>query len=469
MPVAAGLFFIIATIPLLFGAVQTWVLSAYSGIIILLFISYVFKQNTLDDTLKNRFFIFTVGIFFIFTFFQCLPLPLAILSVLSPFELQIINQSSVLLGISASHHALSYIPVASFSQWIFLFSLFLFFLMLKNHLAERRALLSVVVLMVSIALLEAVYGLMQAIVPTLGVLWVDYISSYLGDARGTFINRNHFAGYIEMVWPLGLALIFGLGSRRWEESSQKKHYRNQLAGPLSGDRFGFILFCFFATLFILLALLFSRSRAGIAGAFIGFLSFLILAHIGGKRFSKLTWGLFFLSTLFLFIYGNSIGFDRFIGRLFALGEGAGSRLDIWRDSFAISRLHPFGIGLRNFEFVMPVFNTSGPLGIKYAYAHNDYLQLLIETGWIGFAAMVAGLCIFVIKSIRRIQKNGSVIDPFRFFIGIGACSGILSIAFHSFFDFNLQIPANCLYFVVLIALAYSCLFQQHAHSKMRKT
>lgn len=460
MPVAAGLLFIIATIPLLFGAVQPWVWSVYSAVIILLYIFSLWKQKKSDDTINSRLFVATVGVFYVFTFLQCLPLPLEVIGILSPFEFQIFHQSSDLLGIPDFYHTLSYIPVASFSRWIYLLSLLLLFLMLKQQLIKRRLLLSVVVLMVGVALLESVYGLVQALVPTLGVLWVDYISSYLGDARGTFINRNHFAGYIEMVWPLGLALIFGLGSRCEENSGNNICYKNQLKGYLSGDRFGFILLCCFSTLFILLSLLFSRSRAGIAGGFVGFLSFTILVHVGGRRFSKLVWGLFFLSGLFLLIYGNLIGFDQFMGRLFALEEGAGSRLDIWQDSLAISRAHPFGIGLRNFEYVMPVFNTSGSLGIKYNHAHNDYLQLLIETGWIGFASMVAGLCIFIIKSVKKIHKNGLLLDPLRFYIGIGACSGILSIAFHSFFDFNLQIPANTLYFVVLIALAYSCLFKQ---------
>ena len=48
-----------------------------------------------------------------------------------------------------------------------------------------------------VAFLEAVYGHIQALVPSLGVLWVDHINAYLGNARGTYINRNHFAGFLE--------------------------------------------------------------------------------------------------------------------------------------------------------------------------------------------------------------------------------------------------------------------------------
>jgi hypothetical protein len=47
-------------------------------------------------------------------------------------------------------------------------------------------------------------------------------------------------------------------------------------------------------------------------------------------------------------------------------------------------------------------------------------------------------------------------DPMRFFLAIGAFSGLMSLAFHSFFDFNLQIPANCVYFVTLMAILCAC-------------
>jgi hypothetical protein len=62
----------------------------------------------------------------------------------------------------------------------------------------------------------------------------------------------------------------------------------------------------------------------------------------------------------------------------------------------------------------------------------------------------------------------------RFFLAVGAFSGIISLAFHSFFDFNLQIPANCLYFVTLMAILSSCTEQvkcpsRFANKKMKKT
>jgi O-antigen ligase len=120
--------------------------------------------------------------------------------------------------------------------------------------------------------------------------------------------------------------------------------------------------------------------------------------------------------------------------------------------------HPLGIGLQSYEQVMPVYNSLGPPGIKFTHAHSDYLELLAEGGWPGFLALVGGFYVFLGRSIWKIKQRGKDISAERLFIGIGACSGLISMAFHSFFDFNLQIPANLLYFIVLIVILYSCVW-----------
>ena len=115
--------------------------------------------------------------------------------------------------------------------------------------------------------------------------------------------------------------------------------------------------------------------------------------------------------------------------------------------------------MRNYEKVFPVYNVSNLSDKLVDYAHNDYLQLLIEAGWIGFIAVLTGFLIFMGKSAYRIKHMNPQKDPMRFFLAVGAFSGLVSLAFHSFFDFNLQIPANCVYFVTLMAILYSCAWQ----------
>ena len=450
------LLFIIATIPLPYASVQPTAWTLYVALIFLLFVYGLWRDKLDFRFIKSPRLIFSLGLFFIYTIFQIVPIPVGFLRFLSPFHYNIIEQSEVLLGESHLWHSLSYIPSASFAWWIWLLSLFLFFVILRLHLASSRNLVTLIYVMMAVALIEALYALLQALIPGLGVLWADTPAGF-GDARGTFINRNHFAGSIEMVWPLGLGMILAnahLGKKDRVHGKTLSGIK-RLKIYLSSDRIGSQLIMISSLLFILLALLFSRSRAGITGAFIGFMTYVLLCRLGGKKLSMTAWAIMGTGVTLLLFYGSAIGFDQIIGRFMAIEGSAESRIDIWKDTIAMIKAHPFGIGLGNYEHVMPVFNTRGPYGVESVHAHNDYLQILAETGWPGFIALVGGFYLFLAKSILRIRRPEPAMDPVRFYISVGAVSGLISMAFHSFFDFNLQIPANMLYFVVLMAILVS--------------
>ena len=132
-------------------------------------------------------------------------------------------------------------------------------------------------------------------------------------------------------------------------------------------------------------------------------------------------------------------------------------------SLAIIADHPLGIGLAAFKYVFPVYNTrSLSETVMPFYLHNDVLQLLVETGWPGFTLLIGAYLAFMVSSFRRIRRMPFYADPQKFFIAAGAYSGLMSISFHSFFDFNLQIPANAIYFVTLLAMIGVCAEQHNS-------
>jgi O-antigen ligase len=165
-------------------------------------------------------------------------------------------------------------------------------------------------------------------------------------------------------------------------------------------------------------------------------------------------------------YSLKIGIDPVLERFLRVGKDT-SRLDIWRDSLAMIKDHPFGIGLEAFKQVFPVYNASNFSDTRFIYLHSDYLQLLAEAGWIGFLTLVGGFYIFLIKSFFRIKKLHLQTDPLKYFLSIGALSGLVSIAFHSFFDFNLHMPANGVYFLTLIGIVYNCAWREGGRSEVR--
>jgi len=439
------IFFIIGTIPILFAAVQPWVWSVYSLSMIAAFLIFFWKNRINTSFTLAPFVSLTIVIFFAATTILCLPLPPRILSYLSPIRFQTLEVAWVLLDSPPTWQTISYSPRVAFSWWVFLFGLSLFFIVVQDVCAEPKKLKRIVCVMIALALLEAAYGLIQVLIPTLGVLWADAATA-TGNAQGTFINRNHFAGFIEMVWPLSLGYTLAQGD--WRRGYPLKKI-------LASIRFDRQLLLAVVNVVLLLALLFSRSRAGIGGALIGFVIFLLLTRSGIKGKSLNTWLLLGGIAGLVIVYSFKIGIDSILDRFLLLSNGI-SRLDYWRDSLLIIKDHPLGIGFRNYENVFPVYNISTVSAGIVDFAHNDYLQLLIEAGWVGFLAAVSGFLIFLSKSAYRIRRLNFQKDPMMFFLSAGAFSGLVSMSFHSFFDFNLQIPANCVYFVTLIAVVYTC-------------
>jgi O-antigen ligase len=106
--------------------------------------------------------------------------------------------------------------------------------------------------------------------------------------------------------------------------------------------------------------------------------------------------------------------------------------------------------------VFPVYDASLVSERTMAvYLHNDVLQLLVEAGWVGFAALTGAFALFMtqmFRRIRRIRRMDAGSNPRRFFLAAGAYAGLTALTVHSVFDFNLQIPANMVYFVMLLAI-----------------
>ncbi len=440
--------FILATVPILFAAVQPWVWSFYTLCIFAAYLLLLWHPRGHPSGVTDKIFFLAIVVFLGATLFQCLPMPQDILSLLSPYRFQGLSESLAIIGSPAGWQSISYASLNSLAWWAFLLSLVMFFLVLRKNFASPVRLIIIVGIMLGIAAIESLYGLIQALVPNMGVLWVDYIEQYQGDARGTFINRNHFAGFIEMVWPLGLSVTLALGN--WQRQLRLKDL-------LDSDRPHLQFLLSIAMAFMLLALLFSKSRAGITGAFVGFITFVLLMRSANKGLPLSFWLMIVAVIGLISFYSSKMGFESILDRFFRVSTDT-TRLDFWRDSLVIIKEHPLGTGLGTFNQVFSVYNVSSISEKQVVYSHNDYLQLLTEAGWLGFLAVVGGFSIFMLKSIRKVKRLHIPDDPLRFFLAVGALSGLVSMAFHSFFDFNLKMPANLIYFVTLIAIVHICLW-----------
>jgi tetratricopeptide (TPR) repeat protein len=115
---------------------------------------------------------------------------------------------------------------------------------------------------------------------------------------------------------------------------------------------------------------------------------------------------------------------------------------LWMDSLAVIRHHPGGIGRHAFEHVFPVYKTL-PVNATYSFAENAPLQLLIDVGWFGFAALVVSFAVVVIQYRRRRRADG---PETALVAGLGA------VLAHNMFDFGLELFGLRLLFAAIAGI-----------------
>jgi len=254
------------------------------------------------------------------------------------------------------------------------------------------------------------------------IYWLEPVSG--SEPYGPYVNRNHFAGFVELTLPVGLALMAFRGLRR-----------DVL--PLM-------------TLFTIIpvgALVLSGSRGGLIGfAFeIAILGWMMRRRrvLRSGRVAAVA-ALAIVALFFVFWVGAGLAIQRF-SALKSPDVSMGRRITMARGAAHIFFDHPFkGCGLGTLVAVYPRYETDYD-GRVVDHVHNDYLETLAETGLLG------GLCgaVFLWFLWRQAMKNFAA-EQGRFSLGLhaGAMMAVGGLLVHSLVDFNLQLPANALLFLL---------------------
>ena len=288
----------------------------------------------------------------------------------------------------------------------------------------------------------AAFALVQGVAPNGKIFWLRH-PRMGGWIYGPYVNHNHYAGLMELLVPIPLVISLSrLASERIRTSAGIAAAIMVGTVFLSGSRGGML--AIFVELALFAAVLF-RQKRGVrialgAGAFAVVLVSLLL-WLGGK---ELTARVASMSTE-------------------ARGEiSGGMRFSIDRDTVHMLRQHPIlGWGLGTFPVVYPQFR-SFYTNFFVNEAHNDYLQLLSETGVLGLAIALWFLVVLYRKAIR---KTGKWLSDVSGAVTLSCALGIVGILVHSFVDFNLQIPANAALFYVFCSLAAAPPLLQRARNR----
>ena len=321
----------------------------------------------------------------------------------------------------------------------------LFILLLMLIDTRKRLLIFCYVLLFS-GLFQAVFG-SAMVLSGMEYLLGQQKTYYRGFATGTFVNRNHFAGYLEMTLAIGIGLLMVTKER--VHASYNTHWRSHLRRGLEvilSEKAVLRL----SLVIMVIGLILSRSRMGNAAFFNSLLIISLFSVAASSSFRKLPFYLLVLSILAIdiFLLGSWFGLDKLVARLEQTHLTTEQRVDVDQ---AITPLlkHYFwvGSGGGTFQYVFPNF-LNGPLA-GYDHAHNDYLELLSDLGIIGCLPLLGLVILGLWQAIRALRNRQSSLLRG---IGFTSVMGIISLLIHSAVDFNLQIPANAMVFIALLAL-----------------
>jgi O-antigen ligase len=298
---------------------------------------------------------------------------------------------------------------------------------------------------------EALYGLGQVLSNEPRIF--HYVNEFArGNATGTYINRNHFAALVAMLLPLALAAVAGAEiSLRARAAGAGR--RALLA---SAELPKFLLLAALAAA-LCAALLASRSRMGVlAGAAAAGLAMVLLARVraGALRTRARPWPI--LATLaaglvLALAAGGQALFGRFALLPGELGAADAGRWSFWRGAAELIASAPLtGSGLGTFALAFPPQQTSH-FHLSVSHAHNDYLQLAVETGLPAAAllfGMIGAVCVRALRAALAANLD------FERRAWCAACAASLAaMLLHALADFNLYVPANALVFAALAGLA----------------
>jgi O-antigen ligase len=300
--------------------------------------------------------------------------------------------------------------------------------------------------LVAIALVSAAYSVAALVLHLSGsnlILWLEKWA-HQDSLTGTFANRNHFATFTGiglLACQAGLLRRLRLGVD--PDAADPEVLLGRLLGPSAT-----LLALGAAGLVNLVALLLSRSRAGIAATLIAAAVLLVgvLWRAGNRRAAGLVMlGLFGLPMLFYLTLAGGGFFDRLA--LLLDPETVEVRFPLFGMVAEAIADHPWqGVGYGAFEDAFRMYRAP-PIDLPVRRAHSSYLELAMEIGLPASAALVLAVLWLALVCARALWRRRVGFLPGW----TAACTSLL-VGLHAAVDFSLQIPAVAVLYALVLGI-----------------
>ncbi|MDA8088291.1 MAG: O-antigen ligase family protein [Nitrospiraceae bacterium] len=414
----SGLVIIAAVSALLFGSVEYWAAALAGAMVVILFITNLFTPWLKAGMHREVF--YAAAALTAYPLFQILPLPAFVLSVLQPrtVYLSVLDPS-----VAPAFHGITLYAFPTETALARLIIYLMIFFMAALLPEQGGAVYAVLKALSGFGFILALFGIIQHVAGNGKLYWLRPLS-HGGNPFGPFVDRDHFAGYINMLIPLSLAV--SLASRKIEKK---------------------MLFAFFS-LIMTFSVFLTLSRGGVMAFISGLAVFSILvvprSKRNGSKWQSVILITFAMSLASFVLYA---GVSPLVERFSADGISDGQRILAWKGTLAAFRDFPiFGTGLGTFRYVFTFYQPPG-LHHYWSHAHNDYLELLLEEGAAGFLTGA----VFIFTVLRQVFKRAW--EGKQAYLQAGFASSLVTIGVHSLVDFNLHIPSNSILFFMVLGLA----------------
>lgn len=455
---------------LAFGAVHNWASALVEiALWLLLVASGVLRRGL--ETAPRLLRIATV-LLFAYLAAQFLPLPRAVVAILSPAAEEIYRHTvdplsgwvrdgvamtapaveAAEAGAPAEWRSLALYPFAAKRDWLRYLS---YAVVITLAALCRRPALCLRAL-VGVGAAVAFVAMLQAVSWNGRLLWVfaPYDTGVvLSHPRltGPFVNSDQLATFLQLILAPGIALWL--------------RHRALLAHDEQWRGLGTILFLTISIMLVGAALLGTASRAGITGAG---LSLLVLwawrpvapARSGRKNESRVPepskrwWhrvvpALVALAMILMSLqYAGSKALDTLDERVGRSDWRADLevRMTLWAETLDVIRDFPlFGVGAGSWREAVTRYQRYPDVGYLENHAHNDFVEWAAEVG-------IAGLILsaLVAVGLLRWAATNRAMSPV---VRSGIVGSLLGVAWHEVFDFSLRSPANACLLAALVGLA----------------
>lgn len=380
--------------------------------------------------------------------FVLVPLPWAVLNVVSPRLAEVVNQLSLERG---TYHALTIDPAASLHAGLVVFVTALTFWSLRS-VFSRGGIRTVARAVALCGLAAAVVGILQDASRTRLVYW-RWMPLTDGPAGfGPFINRNHFATWTVMALSLTTGYLFA----RTDAGDEGDRFRSFIARLRR--RLDFRSLWLLGSLVLMAtALLLTLSRSGLAAAAVALILGRVMAPHQDAARRRWIYGVAAVLVMFGILW---TGPTTLAGRWETAEIGQKGRSVIWRETTPVVRdFWITGTGTGTFGSAMSVYQQSDRT-VHFNQAHNQYLQVMAEGGIVLSLLAALTALMFIYAAVERIRRDRTGMGWMR----IGAAAGLAGVAVQSIWETGARMPANA---ILAAALAAIVLHEpEHRHSAL---